>query len=1116
MASPCVIILHMTRSKKLINNAENHLVVGSLEVLGEVTGRNIKTIRRTVNSLQTDFKSLSTKQKDYWSALSDDGIITSFEKILLKQEWDCINTTYAALRQEAISKQVQDTSTIIAYMNAYEALRTYLFSTLKIFDEMSADTNIDNRVTFNSYFSTYYATENLVQTALIAGVIERLEFFTTVDNLDFEGTENQLVIYAGEIYQWLNGRWKKIGTNGYCGSLSTLPTEIEGNYFIAAQDFFIDVYLLSPANEKLLAPNGDFLMGSEKIERAFIYEFANDKWRKIADDTDYRYIVAFSDYYNLTGKMPAVWQNTIDGIQEQLDDLDDAQTAQGNLVETYKSQILSELDAQTAQLRSDITSANTTISTLTSQYDGLAEDIDDILADNQVTATELETLRNKYRFTQQDFDDLSDALDEVSENLTTLESAYNTDIAQVKADIISHNTTITSLSSQYNGLADDITNILDDNEVTAQELQSLSDKYDLSDSQISELSDALTSVSNTLQTVTGETIPGLNTQINSLSGNISATQQALKDYITSLLAGAIYNIIWQNEYFAAIFQTMPESGSGDYLIDDIYELVNDYHTVTENEARTLAQKYNISYTNEFLSNLRSICTTVQAIEGYEEDVIKKQAITNTKDLISLWSTYPGLQEDVQRILDDGYVTQEELDEVANKYSFTEQDFINLQSGLNTLQSITIPGINDVLAGKVNTSTYNQFVSSIEQDLNAKVSQSVYDQYVTNTATALANLQSTNQATEAEIQTMLNSMTAAEFAALISQYGSDVSAIQTALAAKIEHIPVYYGSSTNVPITQALYYGDFIKGDYFLYNETTVNGTINNDDGGVIISNSGAFKNGYIYVFDHHDDETDNDYFNEKLPNQFGSSNYYMTALKDMFANTPATSGTFHVLFANAFFANTAVLNALKVTQIIIGDGGSIESANYTAGVSGFNLDGETGNIELNNGNFRGLLKTKYFYIEELNEQFLVITETSNTDANAALDRLFTIFTNTGFEKSLSTDIFHSVDDFENKYKGVESFTFKCDNTSYTEFAWYSTFYSSGVERKLKLRNNSTSITIYGYSDRVILEPSEMKLNHNLEIKGIIKLAVYLYGIPETQPSDKNRIYKDANGFLKIS
>lgn len=310
----------MARNLKQINNAENHLIVGSIEVLGDISNSGMKQIKRNVRSLQDSMTAYVGQTTDYWSKLSDDGIITPLEKTMLKKEWETIAQTYTTVMAEAVAQQVTTSREIIAYQAAYNDLRYYLNTTLALFDEMSMDTAISDREEFNEYFATYYQWENLVQVALAVGKIGSLDFIV-VDNLDFQGTDDQVVIYKGELYQWIHGQWKKIGTNGYMGALASFPTEMEGNFFLCTQSFTANVYLKTPEGYNLLSPNDEVICIPQLIEASYIYAFESGHWNKIADTTDYRYIVAMSDYYNLTGELPAIWQNSLDEIDESLTDI---------------------------------------------------------------------------------------------------------------------------------------------------------------------------------------------------------------------------------------------------------------------------------------------------------------------------------------------------------------------------------------------------------------------------------------------------------------------------------------------------------------------------------------------------------------------------------------------------------------------------------------------------------------------------------------------------------------------------------------------------------------------------------------------------------------------------
>lgn len=693
----------MARNKKLINNAENHLVVGSLEVLGDVSGGNIQTIKRSVDNLQTSYTKVAARQKDYWSALSEDSLITPIEKIQLKKEWECIDLTYTTIYGEASDRSVLDTSTIIAYINAYSNLRTYLFTTLGLFDEMSENTEIANRDVFNTYFSNYYACENLVQTALVIGTIEALDF-VTVGTLDEDGNEGDVVIYQGEFYQWVNGRWKKIGTNGYCGCLTSLPTEIDGNYFLAADNFSGTVALKSPEGKYYIAPENKRYTSFRYFEKAFIYEYMNGQWNKITDEYDYKYIVAFSDYYNLTGKMPAVWQNSLDELADGVSGLNTLFTQQAQLIESYRAAIWGNLAVQETSIQQQILNSNENISTLDGKYDDLDELTEQFLSDYYISDEELGTIAAKYDFTPAEYEAMKASVDSINGDLSLIHSVY------------------------------------------------------------------------------------------------SQTKAILDTYKTASLT---------------------------------------------------------------------------------DEVIAK---------------------DIQDILSDQQVTTAELEALQTKYSLSTADY-------NSLTAL--------------------FTS--------------YNETATNFAKALVILQTKNGVSEAEINAMLGNLTAAQYAAMIAQYGTDINGLTTEIARKIEHIPVYLGMVQSKPT------GNSIKvGDWFTWDG------VNNYPSGDF--NSLHFKRGYAYKYKIEEDTLPAIIYDweELNPTSTANSSYYMTALKDILTQTDViTSQAFGVLYANAFFANSAVLEALKVARIEIAEGGYIMTEGYTSnGDNGFLLDGNTGTAEFNNGVFK--------------------------------------------------------------------------------------------------------------------------------------------------------------------
>jgi hypothetical protein len=74
----------------------------------------------------------------------------------------------------------------------------------------------------------------------------------------------------------------------------------------------------------------------------------------------------------------------------------------------------------------------------------------------------------------------------------------------------------------------------------------------------------------------------------------------------------------------------------------------------------------------------------------------------------------------------------------------------------------------------------------------------------------------------------------------------------------------------------------------------------------------------------------------------------MIALQDILSYESAGDGYFSTAFCNAFFANKASINALKVHTIYLENTGAIESANeqYVPGSVGLRIDA-AGNIDAN-------------------------------------------------------------------------------------------------------------------------------------------------------------------------
>ncbi len=139
---------------QLNDKAYEALRVGSLEVVGEMTGATINSINTHLEVVEGVQLKQSAQMNRLFKELSDDGIISANEKILLKKEIDIIQSEYPIILQKAQDNK-KEAFEIEAYKTAYTTLIHYLYSELKIFDDMTSPLDID-REAFNQVFVNYY------------------------------------------------------------------------------------------------------------------------------------------------------------------------------------------------------------------------------------------------------------------------------------------------------------------------------------------------------------------------------------------------------------------------------------------------------------------------------------------------------------------------------------------------------------------------------------------------------------------------------------------------------------------------------------------------------------------------------------------------------------------------------------------------------------------------------------------------------------------------------------------------------------------------------------------------------------------------------------------------
>lgn len=129
------------------------LVVGSLEVIQEFKSSGLTRIESKIDMLDNKMTTEHLKTNDYWSALSDDCILTPVEKKTLKTNLEAEATQYAAIMAEAEKANAKNAKEVKEYDSYYKTFLNYIYNQLHCFDDMSANTEINDKETFNKMFA---------------------------------------------------------------------------------------------------------------------------------------------------------------------------------------------------------------------------------------------------------------------------------------------------------------------------------------------------------------------------------------------------------------------------------------------------------------------------------------------------------------------------------------------------------------------------------------------------------------------------------------------------------------------------------------------------------------------------------------------------------------------------------------------------------------------------------------------------------------------------------------------------------------------------------------------------------------------------------------------------
>ena len=127
----------------------------SLELLIDSTANSL------LDSLQTDISAVSSAVSD----ITSDSIISSNEKTILNREYLRIKENKLQIDAQALLFDLATSSEYTTFVNDYNALVTFVDTTISIFSSPSTSTSI-NRSTFNAQFNTYYQSERAIDQAL--------------------------------------------------------------------------------------------------------------------------------------------------------------------------------------------------------------------------------------------------------------------------------------------------------------------------------------------------------------------------------------------------------------------------------------------------------------------------------------------------------------------------------------------------------------------------------------------------------------------------------------------------------------------------------------------------------------------------------------------------------------------------------------------------------------------------------------------------------------------------------------------------------------------------------------------------------------------------------------
>ena len=318
------------------NLADKELVVGSIKVLGSMSGGGTEKVRENIEMLQNTVKTQAAKTENYWESLTKDGIISPIEKKQLKKEYEGIDQTHTVLLQQAEAKGIDMSKEVIEYDTAFEELKNYLFVQLQLFQKMTEPTTIESAEVFNSYYNTYF---NKLQNAQARVTIGEPGKIRVISSLLEPGIDGEVVLYENNFYMYdmENHEWigisvaSKVGE--YAGVRTDSPPQLLNMFFLVGpggitEDFIeFTTEVRSSEDNAWTDENGNIIFINYGFEEGYIYYWIErNEFEKVEDRNNWRYIVAMNDmiacgfevspqlYEWLTGELA---ENIGEGITEK-------------------------------------------------------------------------------------------------------------------------------------------------------------------------------------------------------------------------------------------------------------------------------------------------------------------------------------------------------------------------------------------------------------------------------------------------------------------------------------------------------------------------------------------------------------------------------------------------------------------------------------------------------------------------------------------------------------------------------------------------------------------------------------------------------------------------------